>query len=176
NPDGLDVEAVLRSRNRLGEVDRSALQTRDRRLPREDWLDIECDILVPAALADVINADNAARVRARLVVEAANIPTTEEAQRALHTRGVVVIPDYVANGGANAGRGWTLLGEIGTTAAAACARCKKIMHRAGGDARAVAGDQGIAPREAADQISLRSLDRLVEELGEEASQAPAAVS
>jgi glutamate dehydrogenase (NAD(P)+) len=176
NRDGLDVEAVLRSRNRLGEVDRNALQPRDRRLPREDWLDIECDILVPAALADVINADNAARVRARLVVEAANIPTTEEAQRALHTRGVVVIPDYVANGGANAWWWWTLLGVIETTAAAAFARCKEIMHRTVEDALALAGDKGITPREAADQISLRNLDRLVEVLGEEASQAPAAVS
>lgn len=176
NPDGLDVEAVLRSRNRLGEVDRNALQTRDRQLPREDWLDIECDILVPAALADVINADNAARVRAHLVVEAANIPTTEEAQRALHTRGVVVIPDYVANGGANAWWWWTLLGVIETTAAAAFARCKEIMHRTVEDALALAGDKGITPREAADQISLRNLDRLVEVLGEEASQAPAAVS
>ena len=176
NPDGLDVEAVLRSRNRLGEVDRNALQTRDRRLPREDWLDIECDILVPAALADVINADNAARVRARLVVEAANIPTTEEAQRALHARGVVVIPDYVANGGANAWWWWTLLGVIETTAAAAFARCKEIMHRSVEDTLALAGDKGITPREAADQISLRNLDRLVEVHGEEASQAPAAAS
>ena len=176
NRDGLDVEAVLRSRNRLGEVDRNALQPRDRQLPREDWLDIECDILVPAALADVINADNAARVRARLVVEAANIPTTEEAQRALHTRGVVVIPDYVANGGANAWWWWTLLGVIETTAAAAFARCKEIMHRTVDDALALAGDKGITPREAADRISLRNLDRLVEVLGEGASQAPAAVS
>jgi glutamate dehydrogenase (NAD(P)+) len=176
NTDGIDVETLLRSRDQLGEVDRKALRPPDRQLPREEWLDIQCDILVPAATADVINADNAGRVKARLVVEAANIPTTEEAQQVLHARGVLVIPDYVANGGANAWWWWTLLGVIETTAAAAFAKCEETMHRAVEDALALAGEKGITPREAADQISLRNLDLLVEKLGEEASQAPAAVS
>src|SRR5262249_52439151 len=84
NPDGLDVAALLRARHELGEVDRSALRPDDRPLPRDRWLDLECDVLVPAAVADVVTADNAHLVRARLVVEAANIPTTEEAQGMLH--------------------------------------------------------------------------------------------
>src|SRR5215471_15190642 len=65
NPDGLDVEALLRARNELGEVDRSALRAQDRPLPRDRWLDLQCDVLVPAAIADVITADNAHLVKAR---------------------------------------------------------------------------------------------------------------
>ena len=112
NPSGLDVEQLLRSRSDLGEIDRAALRPEDREAPGEGWLDMDADVLVPAAIADVITAENADRIRARLVVEAANIPATEEAERRLHERGVVVIPDYVANGGANAWWWWTLLGII----------------------------------------------------------------
>ena len=61
--------------------------------------DIECELLVPAALGGVIDADVAERIVARLVVEAANGPTTVEAQPVLDRRGVVVVPDILANAG-----------------------------------------------------------------------------
>jgi glutamate dehydrogenase (NAD(P)+) len=61
--------------------------------------DIECELLVPAALGGVIDADVAERIAARLVVEAANGPTTVEAQPVLDRRGVVVVPDILANAG-----------------------------------------------------------------------------
>jgi len=59
----------------------------------------ECDILVPAARPDVINNSNAAEVKAKLIVEGANIPATVEAEQALHKRDVLVIPDFIANAG-----------------------------------------------------------------------------
>ncbi len=62
-------------------------------------LEEECDILIPAALEGVINNDNADRIRARLVVEAANGPTTAAADEILRKKGVVVIPDMYANAG-----------------------------------------------------------------------------
>src|SRR5206468_5383733 len=88
NPDGLDVDRLLASRSPLGDIARAALGPGDRELPREEWLSVDAEVLVPAAVADAITADNAGRVRGSLVVEAANIPTTEEAQRRLHDRGV----------------------------------------------------------------------------------------
>jgi len=172
NPDGLDVEALLRARNELGEVDRSALRAQDRPLPRDRWLDLQCDVLVPAAIADVITADNAHLVKARLVVEAANIPTTEEAQGMLHQRGVVVIPDYLANGAANAWWWWILLGVIGPSAREAFAQVDRTMAQTVEDALALADEKSITPRAAADEIAMRNLDRLVEKLGEDASQQP----
>jgi glutamate dehydrogenase (NAD(P)+) len=65
----------------------------------EELLELECDVLVPAALEEVLTADNAERVRARIVVEAANGPTTPEADEIFHERNVHVVPDILANAG-----------------------------------------------------------------------------
>ena len=171
NPDGLAVERLLSSRSALGEVDRKALDREDKQGPRESWLDIDADILVPAAVADVLTADNADKVKARLVVEAANIPTTEEAQKKLYERGVVVIPDYVANGGANAWWWWTLLGEIEADADQSFSKVRTVMRATVKGLLERADMQHISPREAADELSMHNLDQLAERLGEQASGA-----
>jgi len=64
-----------------------------------DILEQPCDILVPAAIGSQIREDNASRIRAHIVVEGANGPTTPEADAILHSRGIMVIPDILANGG-----------------------------------------------------------------------------
>jgi glutamate dehydrogenase/leucine dehydrogenase len=64
-----------------------------------EMLELECDILVPAALSNQIHADNAARVKAKVVVEAANDPTTPKADKILAERGIYLIPDIIANAG-----------------------------------------------------------------------------
>ena len=172
NPDALDVERLLKSRNALGEIDRSALGSGDRESPGERWLEIDTDIIVPAAVADVITADNAAQVKGRMVVEAANIPTTDDAQRRLYERGVVVIPDYVANGGANAWWWWTLLGVIEADADQAFKHVSKVMRDTVKGMLERADASGVSPREAADQLSMQNLDHLAEKLGEDASEVP----
>ncbi len=68
-------------------------------ISREDLLFQECDVLVPAALGGVITAENALRLRCKVIVEGANGPTTPEADDLLHARGVVVLPDIYANAG-----------------------------------------------------------------------------
>jgi glutamate dehydrogenase (NAD(P)+) len=68
-------------------------------ITNEDLLELEVDVLVPAALDRVIHQENAARVKARIVVEAANHPVTPSADDILHRAGVVVIPDILANAG-----------------------------------------------------------------------------
>jgi len=65
----------------------------------EQLLELECDVLIPAALERVITEDNAERIQARIVVEAANGPTTPEADEILHERGVHIVPDILANAG-----------------------------------------------------------------------------
>ena len=70
-----------------------------RSITNEDLLGLECDILIPAALGNQIRADNAAAVRAALVVEGANAPVTPEADDALAARRVLVVPDILANAG-----------------------------------------------------------------------------
>jgi glutamate dehydrogenase (NAD(P)+) len=70
-----------------------------RKLGRDDIIGVECDLWIPAARPDVVREDNAARLRARLVAQGANIPFTAGAERMLHERGVLVIPDFIANAG-----------------------------------------------------------------------------
>jgi glutamate dehydrogenase (NAD(P)+) len=62
-------------------------------------LEYDCDVLVPAALEKVISAENAPRIKAKIVAEAANGPTLPEADDILHERGIMVLPDILANAG-----------------------------------------------------------------------------
>jgi len=66
---------------------------------RDDGLELDCDILVPAALENAITMDNAPRIQAKIVAEAANGPVTAEASEHLHERGVMVVPDAFINAG-----------------------------------------------------------------------------
>ena len=97
NKKGLDLEAVMaHRRERKSLLDFPGATNLAR---REDALELDCDILIPAALERQITADNAARVKAKIVVEAANGPTTPEADEILARRGVMVIPDAFINAG-----------------------------------------------------------------------------
>jgi len=93
---GLDIAALIA----LKQAGRS-LHDYDKgvKLPADAILDVDCDIWIPAARPDVVRADNVARLRTRLVAEGANIPCTVEAEQALYARGVLVVPDFIANAG-----------------------------------------------------------------------------
>jgi len=64
-----------------------------------ELLELSCDILIPAALENQLTIENAARIKARMVIEAANGPTTPEAEQILYDRGITVVPDILANAG-----------------------------------------------------------------------------
>ena len=95
--DGLDVKKLVATRKPKGELDSEAFEDKYEYISNSKWLDVECDILVPAALEDVINKDNARKVKASLIVEAANIPVTAEADEILAEMGVDICVDFVAN-------------------------------------------------------------------------------
>lgn len=96
DPEGIDLAALIA----LMEAGGSVLDhPRGRRLDREAVIDVPCDIWIPAARPDVIDLGNVDRLRAKVVLEGANIPVTAEAEQALHARGVVVVPDFIANAG-----------------------------------------------------------------------------
>jgi glutamate dehydrogenase/leucine dehydrogenase len=96
DPDGLDIAALadLKAQGR-SVADLGKGESTD----RDAIIGAECDILIPAARPDVINEDNVAGVKAKLVLEGANIPATIGAEEDLHRRGVLVVPDFIANAG-----------------------------------------------------------------------------
>ncbi len=96
NPKGLDIPKVVAHKHKTGSVTRFPAA---KPIASEEVLELECDVLVPAALENQITLANADRVRARIVAEAANGPTTPGADRVLHDKGVLVIPDILANAG-----------------------------------------------------------------------------
>jgi glutamate dehydrogenase (NAD(P)+) len=94
---GLDVEAVMKHRKETGSLlNFPGAKNLDR---REDALELECDILIPAALENQITEENAPRVKAKIVAEAANGPVSAEAEGILLRKGVLVIPDIYLNAG-----------------------------------------------------------------------------
>ena len=97
NPKGLDVEAVMKHRKETGSLLNFSGATNLNR--REDALELDCDILIPAALENQITEENAGRIKAKILAEAANGPTTARAAEILVRRGVLVIPDIYLNAG-----------------------------------------------------------------------------
>lgn len=97
NPDGLDIIALDEHRKATGSIRGFAgATTSDDRMAA---LELECDILVPAALENQITEENAARIKAKIIGEAANGPTTPEAEEILLKRGCLIIPDMYINAG-----------------------------------------------------------------------------
>jgi glutamate dehydrogenase (NAD(P)+) len=95
-PDGLDISTVLAHLDETGSVvDAPGTE----QISNDELLELEVDVLIPAALGEVIREDNADRIRARVVIEGANHPVTPVADEILAGRGIVVVPDILANAG-----------------------------------------------------------------------------
>jgi glutamate dehydrogenase (NAD(P)+) len=96
HPDGLDIPALLECSNRDGTL---TTHPGGDPISASELLELDVDVLVPAATENQITAENAHRIRARFLVEGANGPTSPAADRILQQRGVFLIPDVLANGG-----------------------------------------------------------------------------
>ena len=140
---GLDVAALVALKNGGGSL---SDHPRGRKRGRDAVIDVPCDIWIPAARPDVITGANVARLKTRLLAQGANIPCTDEAEQDLARRGVLVLPDFIANAGG------VICAAVeyrhGTQAAAFAAIDEKI--RANTQAMLVASrDHGMVPRVAA---------------------------
>jgi glutamate dehydrogenase/leucine dehydrogenase len=96
NKNGLDVPALLAHKEKTGKVKGFPGSTD---ISDEDLLAVQCDVLVPAALENAITAHNAVKVNTRIVAEAANGPTTPQADKILFENGIMMLPDILANAG-----------------------------------------------------------------------------
>ncbi|WKA59778.1 Glu/Leu/Phe/Val dehydrogenase [Planococcus shenhongbingii] len=95
DPDGLDIEYLLDRRDSFGTVTTLFENT----ITNKELFELDCDIIVPAAISNQITAENAPNIKASIVVEAANGPTTAEATKILSDRGILLVPDVLASAG-----------------------------------------------------------------------------
>ncbi|MFC9930398.1 Glu/Leu/Phe/Val dehydrogenase dimerization domain-containing protein [Streptomyces sp. NPDC127190] len=165
NPAGLDVAALLAARDAYGTVDRGVLRPGDLELPGDAWLSVDAEVLVPAAVSYAIDTANQERVRARWVVEAANMPVLPEAESLLAARGVTVLPDVVVNSATNAWWWWTLFGDIGPAADEAFAHIRRAMRTLVGLTLDRAEADGTTPRAAAHALAADRLPVIAERFG-----------
>ena len=96
DPNGLDIEALAAWKDAGKSL---ADYGRGEKLGRDAIVEIACDVWIPAARPDVLNADNVRRLKAKLLLQGANIPATAEAEDYLHRQGILSVPDFIANAG-----------------------------------------------------------------------------
>lgn len=94
---GLDIPLLLRAKDTKGNIDRSKLPSTYKLEDGFYWLKNEVDVLIPAAIADAIHTGNVSEVKAKIIVEGANIPITKDAEQLLYEKGILVVPDFIAN-------------------------------------------------------------------------------
>ncbi|GLY12961.1 Glu/Leu/Phe/Val family dehydrogenase [Pseudobacillus badius] len=95
DPNGLDIDYLIDRRDSFGTITTLFENT----ITNQELLEVDCDILVPAAISNQITEKNAANIKASIVVEAANGPTTMEATKILTERGILLVPDVLASSG-----------------------------------------------------------------------------
>jgi glutamate dehydrogenase len=100
--EGVDPAVLRGIADRFGGIDKAKAESLDyERLPGDAWIEQDVDILIPAALENQITKDNVGKIssRAKIIAEGANGPTTPEADKVIHERGIFLIPDFLANAG-----------------------------------------------------------------------------
>ena len=153
NSEGLNVEELMALKDSRSSV---TAYTDARRLERDDVIDVECDIWIPAARPDVINEENAHRLKTKLVVQGANIPFTHGAEKFLHDKGVLCVPDFIANAG---GVICAAMEYQGASEAAALQSIEEKLRRNTTQVLEAVKRQQILPRAAAVELATERLKK-----------------
>lgn len=153
NPEGLDVEALIK----LKKDGRSVAEYEGGdSIDRNAVIDIECDIWIPAARPDVITGENVDRLKTKLIISGANIPITMDAEKTLHEKGILVVPDFIANAGG------VICAAMEYKKVPRSIAFKAIAEKVTENTEQVLGEarrEGILPREAAVRLATSHLNR-----------------
>ena len=153
NPDGLDVKKL----KQLKAEGKSVVDYADgERRDREAIVDIECDIWIPAARPDVIHEDNVHQLKTKMVVQGANIPITHTAEKILHNKGILCVPDFIANAG---GVICAAMEYHGSSESAAMTAIEEKIRCNTSEVLETAKQQQILPREAAMVMARKRIDK-----------------
>ena len=153
NPKGLDVDVLIK----LKKGGKSVLDyPGGEKLGSDAVLAVPCDIWIPAARPDVINESNVHLLNTKLVVEGANIPVTEGAEKILYEKGILYVPDFIANAG---GVICAASEYQGTTRCTAFSSIEEKIRSNVAQVLEAAKTQGIQPREAAVELAVKRVKR-----------------
>ena len=162
NPDGLDIPELQNYQNIRGVVSGF---TGGEQISNDELLVLDCDVLIPAAIDNVITEDNARYIRAPLILEGANHPTTPEADRILTERGITILPDILVNAGGVIVSyfEWTQnIQEFHWDEQRVNEELSKSILKAYMNVRTRAKDEGISHRQASFEIGVKRVARVVE--------------
>lgn len=152
NPVGLDVSGLLAHKSAGESVSSFGGGTP---VASDSLIAMDCDIWIPAARPDVFTATNVGDVKAHLILQGANIPATADAERMLHERGVVMVPDFIANAGG------VICAAVEYAGGSVAQAFEAITEKIGANTRLVLARsqaEGIRPREAADAIAVARVE------------------
>ena len=153
NPDGLPVNALIKLKEQGKPLTDYSNATA---IDRDDVIAVECDIWIPAARPDVVHEDNVGRLNCKLVIEGANIPFTVEAERILADKGILCVPDFIANAG---GVICAAMEYHGSSESAAFDAIKDKLKRNTRLVLEEAAANNILPREASINLALRRVHK-----------------
>jgi glutamate dehydrogenase (NAD(P)+) len=162
NRDGLDVMKVERFKRDTGSVHDFPDA---RNVSNGELLELDCDILVPAALENVINEKNADRIMAKIVVEGANGPTTPKADEILQQKGIMLVPDILANAGGVTVSYFEWVQDLQFffwTLDEVNERLRQVMTSAYGKVRTLADQKEVDMRTAADMIAMGDVAKAIQ--------------
>jgi len=149
---GLDVDALIA----LKEQGKSVIEyAGGEKRSGDAIIDVECDIWIPAARPDVISEDNVHRMKTKLVVEGANIPITHGAEKLLHDKGILCVPDFIANAG---GVICAAMEYQGASESAALKSIEEKLRRNTIEVLQTAKAQQILPREASMAMARKRIE------------------
>jgi len=157
NREGLNIPDVIKHKKSAGRVEGFP---GSESISNEDLLVSDCDVLVPAALSDQINGNNAGNIKAKIVLELANAPTTTEADIILFDRSVMVIPDVLANAGGVAGSYLEWIQNLNSDYwehERVLDKLKSIMISAFDDVYAICQEEKTPMRKAAYKIAIKRI-------------------
>jgi glutamate dehydrogenase (NAD(P)+) len=153
NPDGIDVDNLIAHKDAGKPVGDYA---KGKKLDRDDIVSVPCDIWVPAARPDILREDNVDQLDCKMVLQGANIPATLEAEARLHERGILCVPDFIANAGGVICASVEYHGGSETGALAAIEEKLRFNTR---QVLQAARDEKLQPREAAMRLAEKRVRR-----------------
>jgi glutamate dehydrogenase (NAD(P)+) len=159
NPKGLDVPKLIAFKGETGTV---VGFSGGEKITNKEVLEYDCDVLVPAALEKVITRENAPLIKAKIVAEAANGPTLPEADDILHDRGIMVLPDILANAGGVTVSYFEWVQDLQSffwDEDEINARLERVMHRAFTEVWDMSKQHGVSLRQGA---YILAIDRVAE--------------